>query len=1287
MKLFNFLSILFLVGLTSNVNGQSEMLFEISFDWTEQSYTSNLVTGEQNNRISFKDASFDGINDFLPIYSRRFPASSAGKLKVELVDYELLGESPYKTIDKVSYENELLSQLNEQLNFQSSVDQNRRKFFGKFSFNPILKIAGGIQFIKTAKIKVTHYPINQTVQKTPFKDNSVLRDGEIYKLQLSETGIYKLTGSYLTDVLGIDLNTINPDNIQVFSNRGGYIPRALSEDRIDDLTELSIQIEGDEDGQLDNSDAIYFYATGAEVWNVNDESSYYSYMDNPYDVHNYAFLKIGNDQGKRIQSSGSASTDVQNVDQYLDKSRYEQNLLNILGEEFSTLGSGTQWFGEQFDQIKVQDFSSKFNITNVVPNETARFSANFAGRAFSSNGLSLQVNSNTENYTFPRVQTDLYASVFAQLGLVNLEIPLEEDNPSIILDYSQNASATGWLDYIEVQYMRRLIYEGNQFSFSNVGIDLDQAFSFTVSNSPTNTIWDVSQNGFSYEQNTAVSADKMYFNCPNSGTHQYIVFDKSASLLQPTEGVKIDNQNLHNLFNSDIIIVYADVLKPAAEKLAQHRSEKDGFSISLIDINQVYNEFSSGRVDPTAIRDLFKMVFDRDQDFEYGILFGNGTYDYKGIKFVNEEVNFVPVYETPLSLDPISSFPSDDYFGLLSIQDGGDLKGEVDLAIGRIPVVNLTQANLVVDKIIKYETDLSIRGPWNLRSVFLADDEDTNLHINPADAIAEGFLSDNSTINLEKIYFDSYTQVSTPGGERYPDVTAEINSNVFRGSLTFCYMGHGGPTGFAQERVLQIDNIDNWINERSYPLFITATCSLASYDDPNVFSAGEKIVVNENGGIGLFTTCRAVYSNDNTRLTRSAHNFLLEEDEEGNHLTLGEILRQAKNSTQGDTVSENARKFLLLGDPSMQLLYPTLDVVTSEINDQVVSVDSVTLTDTISSLSKMKIEGYVAYNGQLVNDYNGEIDVTVFDKRTTRKTLEQDPASKEKFFKVQKNLLFKGRAAVTNGTFELEFIVPKDILFNVDKGKISYYATNGDLEAAGSFEQFYIGGSSANSIEDDTPPVVQVFMNDENFVSGGLTTSEPILLAKINDDNGINLSGSSVGHDLTGILDNQTSDSYYLNDFYESELNNFTTGTVRYPLINLEEGVHKIEVRAWDIANNVGEGSTEFVVSNNLEGGLEHVLNYPNPFTDNTCFTFEHNFAPDLMDIQINIYTVSGKLVKTILHSSVVEGFRVNDIKWDGKDDFGSELGRGVYLYKVKVKAESQNIVKESDFEKLVILK
>lgn len=217
-------------------------------------------------------------------------------------------------------------------------------------------------------------------------------------------------------------------------------------------------------------------------------------------------------------------------------------------------------------------------------------------------------------------------------------------------------------------------------------------------------------------------------------------------------------------------------------------------------------------------------------------------------------------------------------------------------------------------------------------------------------------------------------------------------------------------------------------------------------------------------------------------------------------------------------------------------------------------------------------------------------------------------------------------------------------------------------------------------------------MNTEDFVFGGITNDKPVLLAKLQDDNGINVVGNSIGHDLDGVLDNNTQNTYLLNDFYEAELDDHTRGTVRYPLAKIAEGRHSIRVKAWDVANNSAEGYTEFIVANSEKIALEHVLNYPNPFTDRTCFQFDHNMAGQELDVLIQIYTVSGRLIKSLEHTMVSDGaLRLGDcIEWDGRDDYGDRLARGVYLYKVKVRSRltgNNTLNGESDFEKLVILK
>ncbi|MDA9773873.1 type IX secretion system sortase PorU [Saprospiraceae bacterium] len=1284
--MLKFNSILFILIITFQVSAQDSRVFEKAFEWSVESFVSNLVTEEDSDRFGFKDGGFSIENPYLPLHSYRFPVSGPGQLKVQVLEMKFLDERFLKNgTDLTFFKNKIENQVAENITFSRQISQNRRSYNAKVFFNPAIISDGQVRFIESIKIKVTHIPSPNIVSKTPPTNTSVLSEGKIFKLKISDTGMHKITGSYIQDKMSMNLSEIDPNKIQFFNNPGGKVPENNSEDRTDDLREIPIELLGVSGNTMSADDAIIFFAEGSERWIWDSDNEKFDYDDNPFEVDNYVFVRFNVEDGKRITSQGNNVPDIPTVDSYMATKRYELNNINLLEDNFGTLGTGQEWYGEYFDLDANQNFTAKLPIDQVKVNQDARVKMRFVGRSSSTSTVKLNIGAENFIQSIPSTSLTSYSLDYARIRLLDETFNLSQNMPAINIDYSNNGGAVGWLDYIEVHYQRNLQFGNGQLEFNNLNGSSNNEYNLQISNTNGNcSVWNISNPENCFEQNLLNTGSTTSFTSSQSSFNKFVIFDSSSSLIEPEFVKEVENQNLHNISNVEMIIVTSPSLFDQAQRLAEHRSNHSGTEIIIVNIEQIYNEFSGGKQEPTAIRDFFRMIYDRDPGFKFGLLFGNGSFDYKGILHDNEEFNVIPVYETRRSVNAISNFPSDDYYGLLSNQDGASLIGEVDLAIGRIPVANSEQARMVVDKIIKYDTDPEVRGPWNLKSIFAADDEDTNLHINPSDRIAESFIVENSDINTTKIFFDSYPQVSTPGGERYPSVTEDINSNIFNGALTFCYLGHGGPTGWAQERVLMLTDIDNWTNTRSYPLFITATCSLASYDDPSVFSAGEKILVSDNGGIALFTTSRAVYASDNTRLTESVFEFILaEENDEA--MQIGEILRNSKNATAADTLDPNARKFMLLGDPSMRLLYPKHDVVTTSINN--VDVTQNAFTDTITALSEMSIAGYVADEGEKLTAYNGEISVTVYDKRTLRKTLVQDPGSRDKEFMVQRNIIFKGKAKVTNGDFALNFVVPKDILFTVGQGKISYYATDFKADARGNFTDFLVGGSSTNPIKDENPPVVEVFMNDENFVFGGLTDPNPFLYAKISDDIGINLSGASVGHDLTGKLDDKSQNTYFLNDFYESDLNNFSQGVVKYPLSKLENGKHKISVRAWDVANNVGEGFTEFIVSDDPTQGLAHVLNYPNPFTDNTCFMFEHNMGADIMDVQIDIYTVSGKLVKTIAHNTVSDGYRISDIKWDGNDDFGSPLGKGVYLYKVKVKAQQQNLRKESNFEKLVILK
>ena len=494
------------------------------------------------------------------------------------------------------------------------------------------------------------------------------------------------------------------------------------------------------------------------------------------------------------------------------------------------------------------------------------------------------------------------------------------------------------------------------------------------------------------------------------------------------------------------------------------------------------------------------------------------------------------------------------------------------------------------------------------------------------------------------------------------------------------YTGHGGEVGWAHERILTMDEINNWTNRYGLPLFFTATCEFSRWDDPGRTSGGEVVFLNpDGGGIGLLTTVRLVYAHANKLLAVSFYENVFKKVN-GEMPRIGDIYKVVKNLNASAT---NTRSFTLLGDPGLRLAYPYYNAVTTSINGLPVSQ-----IDTIGALGLVKINGHIEdLSGNKMTQYNGTIYPTIFDKRYDVKTLNNDGEGSVSF-SVQNKKLFKGKASVTNGEFSFEFVVPKDIAYNYGKGKVSYYGENQLIDANGFSDKFIVGGTDPNAEADELGPDIQLYMNDYTFVYGGITDENPLFIAKVFDDHGINMAGTGIGHDISVVIDDKTSEPISLNDYYSAAVNSYKNGEVRYPFEDLSPGPHKLTFKAWDVYNNSSEAVLEFVVQEYKDLTLAKVLNYPNPFTTNTSFWFEHNQPNTVLDVKIQIFTISGKVVKTIDNVILTEGYSQNlnnPISWDGLDQYGDKLAKGVYIYKLQVRSR-RNGTSAEKIEKLVIL-
>ena len=1279
-----FVSLVFL-GLAVFSLANNPVTIDATLLWENEPITIATATNQPLQLLSFEGASYEEETGGLPIYHSRFPLSEYGTLQV-LLENEVF--EPLTAFDGIDF-----SSLAADYDFKTEVQIDRRAFYGQVRFIPIRKnpITGDLEKLTSFRLRITLRPQALPTRMASRNGiNSALSTGEIYKLAVAETGVYKMDYAFLSNI-GIDVDNLDPRTIQIFGNGGGALPELNSQPREQDVAENAIIVVGEADGSFDANDYILFYGEQADKWSYDPINNRFFMRRHYYDNFNHYFLKVGEKQGKRIQDVASASGASYTTTSFDDYANHNEDLVNLLDYFLYAGGTGKIWYGESFKFTTNREF--KFSFPNLVAGEPVSVKTAVAARTV---GTSL-----TNRFDVAANGQLLYSMningvdgniehTYANLKSDKADAFISGNELTVGINFIKATSDTeGWLDYIEVNARRSLVFINGQMPFRDKNSIGKAVSKFILTGNNGLTIWNVTDLKNIRNQTYSVNGNQLEFGAATTDLQEFIAFDGST-YLTPTVVDTLDNQNLHAITVPDLLIVYHQKFETEVQRLAAHRRNHSGFEVATAEISQVYNEFSSGNADVSAIRDFAKYLYDQDPKFKYLLLFGDASFDFKNIRNDPNNHHYVPAYETQVSNEPLSGYVTDDFFGLLDVNDGGIESGALDIAIGRLTVRTTNEARDVVDKIIRYDTDTKMLGDWVNQLTFVADDEDNNLHINDADGIAVQTANQNPGYNINKIYLDAYKQISTQGGNRFPGANQDIHSSLFKGTLTINYTGHGDDAGWAQERILKETDIASWKNPYRLPLFVTATCTFAPYDAPHKVSAGEQILLRPDGGaIALFTTVRAVFASSNEKLTRSSFDKIFD-TVNGDNLPIGEILRLAKNTSGAGT--RNSRKFVLLGDPSLTLAYPKYKVETTTINNT-----PITNQDTIKALQKVTIEGYIENpnGGGILSTYNGTIYPTVYDKAQSVNTLANDPGnggSQVRTFRLQKNIIFKGRASVTNGKFSFTFVVPKDIKYDYGFGKISYYAENGTLSetAAGYYKGIVIGGTDSTAVADNQGPKVEVFMNDDKFVFGGMTDNSPTIYVKLSDDNGINTVGTSIGHDITALLDDNTQQTFVLNDFYESSVDDYTSGEARYPLSDLELGLHSVRVKAWDISNNSGEGYTEFVVAEDASMALSRVLNYPNPFTTNTEFQFEHNYPSQPLAVQVQIFSVNGNLVKTIQTTVQPEGYRVTGITWDGTDDFGSPIGRGVYVYKVSVgavNADGEISTSESAFEKLVILK
>ncbi len=1171
------------------------------------------------------------------------------------------------------------------------------------SFNLILKPDDeqGIAVLPQAKVR-------------SFAGNSVLATGTWYRIGVtSGDGVYKINYNFLKK-LGLDVKNMDTRYLHIYGNGGGQLPYSNSAHTIDDLAENAIYVsDQNNNNRLDSAtDYVLFFGQSQTRWSYNPSSCpVFQHYKNLFSDTTYYFINadLTATMGKRIQTQPSLTASPTNqVNTFDDYAYTEEDLVNLIQ-------SGRVWYGDNFNIITSYNYS--YTFPNIVTSSPATVNVSLIGQYISESYYLVSASNatmtpTTSTISVTGVNTTEYFSPVGSPASTCFTVPNPSPSGVVNLTVSlQTPGAVGWLYYNEVNARRNLtmagVGVGDQLLFrDSKSIGSGTISQFTLTENGKDSVWEVTDPTNVKQQLTINNGASLQFEINTDSLRQFVAFDGN-SFFSPIAIGPVPNQNLHEMQQADMIIVTHPEFINQANALAEFHRTNDNLSVNVATIQEIYNEFSSGSQDVTAIKDFMRMFYERSTNYsnlpKYLVLFGGGSYD--NLYRLPNNTNFIPTYQSENSYDPTNSYVSDDYYGLLDPSDGdygpNDL---VDIGIGRLAVSNVLQAQGVVNKIIKYSSTAPLPaytaptscsttasnspyGPWRNTVCFVADTYPPDGDVHEQQADEEATLVDTSylDININKIYLDAYPLVPTPGGGTYPAAETAIDNQVQQGALVVNYTGHGGQLGWSHDRVLGDNDIEAWTNLYSLPLFVTATCEFSAFDNPALVSAGQLCLLNPSGGaIGLFTTVRLVYSEPNFVLNTNFWNNVFDTLPTGQMVRLGDAFRLTK-TTGPDPYDQNNRNFTFLGDPGVRLAFPKYNVATDSING--VKLGPVFKTfpgDTLKALSKVTISGHLADNyGNLLSSFNGYVYPSIYDKPTTITTLGAGGVTPFPF-QLQQSILYKGIISVKNGRFRFSFIVPKDIAYNYGQGKISYYGENGTNDASGNCEKFLIGGTNPNPLPDNQGPSIKLYMNDANFVYGGTTNQNPYIFAILKDSSGINTVGNGIGHDLIAILDGNTSQQIDLNNYYQADLNSYKDGTVHYQLQNLTSGTHTLTLKAWDIYNNSSVANTEFVVENSATLGLTHVLNYPNPFSTHTEFYFEENRCCELLDVQIEVFTVTGKLVKNIVQKVTLTGFRSDPIAWNGKDDYGNNIGRGVYVYHLKVRGQDGSTADK--YEKLVIL-
>ncbi len=1114
-----------------------------------------------------------------------------------------------------------------------------------------------------------------------FVNKSVLADGNWTKVAVKKTGIYKLTYNQLAEM------GVRPESVAVFTTTPGKLPTMI-QDYVDDLVEIPI---------YDADDYILFYAQSQDVWNYDATTNKYVHTLHPFWNENYLFITSDAGEKKRIKPRPlPEGISTKTYTSFVDYDFFD-------AQDHSIANSGQDWHSPKILDGEVCTHTFSFpDITDeqgLMTMKLAARSIQYETGDYGSHVMTTYIDDYLqENITLPEVKDNDGALMARQTTRHYTFTPTSNNITAKMAFQSAEKTANGFVDYFTVEVKRKLKFNGKSLLFRNKPMADTTLVTYRLSEvSSLDQIWDLT-NGLDVKSIPFSSGGtELSFKAESHLPQEFVALNTAADFPSPVIVGKVENQNIHGMATPNMVIITPREFIEVAEELAEVR-RSEGLDVFVTTQDKIFNEFSGGKPDVTAIRWLMKMFYDRSEAFKYLLLFGDGDVNNR---LYEDASSLVMTYQSVESLKRSEIYVSDDYFGLLDDDEGDETKtntldyhlsnierkDRVDIGIGRIPIRSVAEGKIALAKIKHYKSNLK-RTAWKNRVCILADDADNNTHVNHADELAEKIRAEHQGMAVKKVYLDAFNRIKESSTYLYPDAKKLSDQYLDEGVLIWGYSGHGSPKGLSAEKLIYLSDFDDMKNLSNLPLWVTATCDFCPYDHNDEVSAGERVLFNPaGGGIALFTTTRLVYASHNLTITKKFYSYILNTDSNGDKLRLGDVICLTKKDIGTDA---NKRKFCLIGDPSLRLVYPDerWSVETDSINYQHVDKYEHPFLDTIKALSIMTISGYIAgADGAVDNDFNGVLYPTVYDKISTLKTLANetgDNGSQVKEFKLWDAILFNGKTEVENGRFKFSFLLPKDIKYTAGKGRIEYYATSEEVEANGFYENFHIGGFDQEFEQDTVGPEIKAYLNSSQFRNGDVVGPDPMLVAEIKDESGINTSGTSIGHDIMITLDKDPNTVEVINSAYTTHVGTYKEGRLSYQMKNLPEGDHTLTLRMWDMQNNSTSKTISFVVREDAPPEISHLYCFPNPYSisEGTTlrFSMEHDRPEKTLHVTLNVFDGAGRLVHATSEYAASSSNEVY-FDWNPTESF---LNAGVYFYRITIDDDRQ--VSTGKTEKLLLL-